>query len=281
MKLGFHVSISGGMERAFERAAAKNCGTMQIFSRNPRGWKFKDLDEATVAAWHEEAAKYAIEPVVIHMPYLPNLAASDKTQYSKSLHALVAELDRAETLRCPHICTHIGKRLGAGNDAALAAVATIIDTAIEEAAVHNPMLLLENTAGQGSEVGNRISEIAAIVASSAYPDRLGLCIDTCHAHAAGYDMSTAEGLTQLIAEIEAEIGLEKLRVIHLNDSKGDCGSSLDRHAHLGQGSIGEAGIARILQHPKLAELPFIMETPENDDGDDASNMATALRLAQA
>ncbi len=281
-KFGFHISISGGLEKAFARAKELGCTTMQIFSRNPRGWRSAPLTQDQIEAWHREAASYSsIEPVVIHMPYLPNLAATKEDQREKSYRSLTDELRRAGALGIPYICTHVGKAMLADPAGQMKQVAQMCDQALEETAadgITDPMLLLENTAGQGTEVGTRMEELGTILAHSKYAERYGICLDTCHAHAAGYDLSTETGLEQLIAEIEQFIGLDKIKVIHFNDSMKPCGSRVDRHQHIGKGTIGEAGLRNILFHPVLRDLPFIMETPENEEGNDAQNMATVLKL---
>lgn len=280
MKFGAHVSIAGSLLKAFERAEEQGCETMQIFSRNPRGWGFKDLDPETAAEFRSLSSSSGISPVVIHMPYLPNLAAGDEEKHKISTSQLTTELLRADALNCPFIVTHIGKALGLPNDAALKQVTKAVNNAIRESGTETPMLLLENTAGQGTEVGNTIDELAAIIAKSDSPDRIGICLDTCHAHAAGYDLAAENGFELLLDEIEEKIGIEKLKVMHLNDSKGACGSRLDRHNHIGQGTIGLDGFRRIVNAPRIQGVSGILETPENDDGNALSNLKTLRSLIE-
>lgn len=278
MRFGVHVSIAGSIAKAFERAADLGCGTMQIFSRNPRGWKFSDLTNENIEAWKTAREGQDIEPVTIHMPYLPNLASDDPDVSKRSTDSLTAELQRAELLECRYICTHIGKGMALWLDDAITCVASAIDRAIEESETSDPIILLENTAGQGTEIGNTMEEIGRIVAAIEHKDRIGVCIDTCHAHAAGYDLSSSEGLERLLTELDQHVGMERLKLVHLNDAKREAGSHVDRHEHIGLGTIGDDGMRRILNHPKLVDLPVIMETPVNDDRNDKGNLAKAKSL---
>jgi len=272
------MSIAGSLVNAFERAEELGCETMQIFSRNPRSWAFKDIDPETATEFRRLSVASTARPVVIHMPYLPNLAAGNEEKHQVSTRQLTTELQRADTLECPFIVTHTGKALGLPLEDAIWQVVNAINRAIRESGTQTPMLLLENTAGQGTEVGNTIDELATIITKSDFPDRIGICLDTCHAHAAGYNLASEDGFELLLDEIDEKLGLERLKVMHLNDSKGVCGSRLDRHNHIGQGHIGLEGFRRILNAPRVQDISGILETPENDDGNALSNLKTLRSL---
>jgi len=273
MKFGLHISIAGGLEKAFARALDLGCDTMQIFTRNPRGWKFSALGDREVAAFKEERAKNGIGPVAVHMPYLPNLAVGDKEKKEKSVSALSAELERAERLGCEYLVTHLGKGLGASVGEALENVTSGLNEAIVGSETENVTVLLENASGQGTEIGTTIDELAKVLKElNGLKNRVGICLDTCHAHAAGFDLSLRQGLESLLEQIEQQIGIDRLKILHLNDAQKEAGSRVDRHQHIGLGTIGKTGFSNIVRHPLLKELPGIMETPVNDQGDDEDNM---------
>lgn len=278
VRVGVHVSIAGSIAKAVERAQGIGCDTFQIFSRNPRGWAAKPLTSADADAFRAALAAAGIGPAVSHMPYLPNLASPNDDQYEKSVAVLVHELERAEALGLPYVVTHLGHHLGAGIDAGEARVIAALDRAVD-AAPESVMLLVENTAGEKNSVGSRFDAIARILEGCACPGRLGVCLDTCHAFGAGYDLHTPDGVEETLADFEDTIGLSRLRVVHCNDSKGALGSGLDRHEHVGLGAIGEAGFRLLLHRRELRDLPFICETPEDGRRDGAGNIAKVRELA--
>jgi deoxyribonuclease-4 len=282
VKVGVHVSIAGSIARAVERAAAIDCDTFQIFSRNPRGWTFKQLTDEDATLFREALAASGIGPAVVHMPYLPNLASPKEEIRTKSVDALAEELHRCSMLGVPYLVTHLGHHMGEGTRAGEERVQQAIDTAFsmsDPGTGDGVMLLLENTAGEKNSVGSRFEEIGRIRESCTDPGRIGVCLDTCHAFAAGYDLRNEEGLRRTLDAFEDGIGREHLRVIHLNDAKAEAGSHLDRHTHIGLGMIGEEGCAGILTHPGLMALPFICETPEDAVRDNAANIQAVRRLA--
>jgi len=280
MRFGFHISIAGGFPAAVRRATALGCETVQIFSGNPRGWAMNSLDQAGAAVFCREAARHNLVPVVVHMPYLPNLASPDMKLYERSVSALQEELRRAAALGADYLVTHIGHR-GPGAEAeALARVARAIDAACG-AVANGVVLLLENTAGQGSEVGSTFGQLGCIVGQADHQQRIGICLDTAHALAAGYDIARAHGLERALDELDRALGIKRLRLVHLNDSKAPAGARVDRHAHIGAGCIGRSGLRRIINHPLLKSLPAIMETPKESDQDDLRNMQTVRTLAGA
>lgn len=279
--VGCHVSIAGSIDRAVGRALDAGCDTFQIFSRNPRGWKGKDLDPDLAGAFRAAVSASGIGPVVDHMPYLPNPASPDAEIYEKSVAALTGELRRCALLGIPYLVTHLGHHRGAGMEAGQERVVAAINRAFADAGESDGMLLLENTAGEKNSVGTTVDDLSRIVDGIDADGRVGICFDTCHAFAAGYDLRTAEGVDAIFAELDDAIGLSRLRVVHLNDSKGDLGSGLDRHEHIGLGRIGEEGFRHILRHPAVRRLPLICETPVDERRSDTGNIAKVRELAGA
>lgn len=279
MRFGFHISISGGFAKIVERALTKNCQTLQFFSRNPRGWPSKELDGAQARAFRESLAATGIAPVFIHLPYLPNLASSDEPLFNRSVNALGEELKRAEALQAAAVIVHVGHGGDQPAEEACERVSRGINRAFAMAR-NNMTVLLENSAGQGTEIGHTFSQLRRIARGVQDRDRIGVCLDTAHAFAAGHNIATGPGLEKMLDEFEACLGIRKLRLLHLNDSKTPLGSHTDRHWHIGKGFIGRSGFRRIVNHPALAHLPGIMETPRRTDRDDFENMSTMLKLAK-
>lgn len=277
VKVGVHVSIAGSLDQAVDRARDTGCDVFQMFSRNPRGWNTKPLADGDCAAFRTKITTTGILPVD-HMPYLPNLASPKADVWEKSVDALSVELDRCHRLGIPYLVTHLGHHLGAGIAGGRARVIQAINTSLEKND-NSVMLLLENTAGEKNSVGSSFEHIRAILESLREPDRIGLCFDTCHAFAAGYELRTDEGIDDTLAQLDEQVGIKNLKVIHLNDTKGDRGSGLDRHEHIGMGFIGEDGFRRILHHPVIAALPLICETPVDDRRNDLGNIAKVRELA--
>jgi deoxyribonuclease-4 len=280
MLVGCHVSIAGSIDRAVDRALERGCSTFQIFSRNPRGWQAKPLDDTAAAAFRKKTKDAGIDQVFVHMPYLPNLASPDREIYERSVDTLRSELERCEALAVPSLITHTGSHLGTGHEAGMDRLVDAIDTALASAD-SKAMLLLENTAGASNSIGGRLEEIGEVIRRVGDRDRIGVCFDTCHAFAAGYDLSTGAGLESTLALFEKEIGFNRLAAVHLNDSKGECGSRLDRHEHIGLGAIGNDGFVRILHDARIRRLPLICETPVDERCDDAGNIKKVLELAGA
>ncbi|MFQ6105356.1 MAG: deoxyribonuclease IV [Candidatus Glassbacteria bacterium] len=277
MWFGFHISIAGGFSKVVGRAAALGCNTIQVFSRNPRGWRYGPLDQDDVARFRKDVEGAGIDPVIVHMPYLPNLAHCRGEHFSKSLDSLCEDLKRCQALGAQYLVTHVGKRMESTEEEGVRSVIRALNTAFKR--VKNGLLvLLENTAGMGSEIGYTFDHIQEIIANVAEPERLGVCFDTAHGFEAGYDVATRAGLDRTLKEFDEKIGLDRLRILHLNDSKTASGSRVDRHWHIGQGEIGRTGFRLIVNHPKLKHLPGIMETPKKDEGDDRRNMETIRSL---
>ena len=278
VKLGVHVSISGTKDQAFDRARELGCECFQIFTRNPRGWKFSKLDTDEVKEFRRKSESYGLSPVVTHMPYLPNLSSPNKPIYNKSLKSLSAEFDRCATLGIPYIVTHLGSHLGKGADVGLERLTAAINTVLS-ADRGEAMLLLENTAGTKNSMGSTFEEIKRIINGIEEKNRVGVCFDTAHAFAAGYDLRTPHGVDDTIRRFNAVLGIEMLKVVHLNDSKGPQGSGRDRHEHIGLGYIGENGFKALFKHEEIRNLPFIMETPIDENGDELRDLRKAKELA--
>jgi deoxyribonuclease-4 len=277
VKVGVHVSIAGSLDLAVDRAKDAGCDVFQIFSRNPRGWGYKPLSDEDADLFRAKVKTTGILPVD-HMPYLPNLASPKPEIYEKSVATLTAELDRCGRLGIPYLVTHLGHHLGDGIAGGRMRVIKAISTALDGA--DSPvMLLLENTAGEKNSVGSSFEHIRAILDDLPFPGRVGVCFDTCHAFAAGYELRTDEGLKGTLAQFEEQIGLRHLRVVHLNDTKGGRASGLDRHEHIGMGFIGEDGFRRILHDKAFSSLPLVCETPVDDRQDDRGNIAKVRELA--
>lgn len=278
MKFGVHVSIGGGFPKALDRAAELGCETIQIFSSNPRGWRRKELDMAEVAAFRRRLAEErSPDPVVIHSPYLLNLGTADEEVYRKSVEGLLDDVRRAQALGVKYVVLHPGSYQGEDQDRgmrrvveALTQVFTVFDGPVE--------VLLENTAGGGRELGGTITQLAEIARAVGEENRLGMCLDTCHAFVAGYDVRTDQGWRDLLREVEKTFGLERLKLLHINDAKGDLGGHLDHHTHIGEGKIGREGFRAMMRQRVLHHLPGILETPNDTVEFDRRNLAAIRSL---
>jgi deoxyribonuclease-4 len=277
VRVGVHVSIAGSLDLAVDRAFDAGCDVFQMFSRNPRGWAYPPLNDEVVDSFRTKIKTTGLLPVD-HMPYLPNLASPKPEVYEKSVTTLTAELDRCGELGIPYLVTHLGHHLGDGMAGGRARVIRAINASLAATSA-GVMLLLENTAGEKNSVGRSLEHIRAIIDGISDQERTGVCFDTCHAFAAGYELRTAEGLDATLGQFDEMIGFFRLKVIHLNDTKGELGSGLDRHEHIGLGGIGEEGFRRILHHPAITGLPLICETPVDERRDDRGNIAAVRRLA--
>lgn len=278
VKVGVHVSIAGSLDQAVDRAQGKGCDLFQMFSRNPRGWVYKPLTDAECTAFRRKIAGTGLLPVD-HMPYLPNLASPREEIYEKSVSALTAELERCGQLGIPFLVTHLGHHLGDGMAGGRQRVIRAVVSALSRAD-NAVILLLENTAGEMNSVGSSFEHISPILDGIANEERVGVCFDTCHAFAAGYELRTSAGIGETLHQFDELIGLDRLKAVHLNDSKGDLGSGLDRHEHIGMGSIGEAGFSRLLHRPEIRSLPLICETPVDGRRDDEGNIRLVRTLAR-
>lgn len=280
MRFGFHISIAGGFRKVVDRAIKKQCQTIQVFSRNPRGWQYPKLDKNDIKEFQQKVTESGISPVYVHMPYLPNLATPEKRLFQKSLSSLITELERTETLSAQFLIMHIGSRMSSSEPDALKRVCEGINYAFTKVK-NSVILLLENTSGMGSEIGYNFAQIKIIFDNIDENDRLGVVLDTAHIFEAGYPIHTKTGLEKTLREFDELVGLKKLYLLHLNDSKTDLGSKIDRHWHIGEGKIGKEGFRNIINHPLLKHLPGIMETPRTDDKEDLKNMKTIKALVNS
>jgi len=277
MRFGFHISIAGGFSKVTERAQARGCETIQFFSRNPRGWNYSPLNKREVEQFRSSLRSFAFSPIFLHMPYLPNIAAAQSKFYKRSIRSIATDLQRAEQLGAQYLIFHIGHRMESSEDEAIENVSQGINQAFEK--VRNGVkLLTENTAGQGTEIGYNFDQIKKIVEGVQDHQRMGVCLDTAHSFEAGYDLSNKDGIERTLDDFDRTLGLKRLHLLHLNDSKTPLGSRKDRHWHIGEGHIGLEGFRHLINHPSLSHLPGIMETPRKDTVEDLKNMRVIRSL---
>jgi len=278
MRVGCHIQISGGLRKAVERAVERGCQTMQVFVSNPRGWKQSDMLPADIDDFREGCREAGLDPVFVHTIYLINVASPEETVWERSLHALLMNMEAAARLGSAAVVTHLGSHGGAGEDEGIRRVVKAVREALRRGPAGVP-LLLETTAGSGNSVGHRFEQLGAIVRAFPGEERLGICLDTCHVFAAGYEVRTQKGLRATLRELDREVGLDRLRLVHANDSKGDLGSQVDRHEHIGEGRIGMEGFSILVRNPVLRRLPWILETPEMTVEKDRENIRRLRVLA--
>jgi deoxyribonuclease-4 len=277
IRVGCHVSIAGTIDAAIDRANALGCHTFQIFTRNPRQWRMKALSPEIVNTFISKSKTSTMTPIFAHMPYLPNLASPRDLVYWKSIETLKTELRRCSQLQIPYLVTHLGSHLGSGIEFGLERIIYGINTALE-VSDRKVMLLLENTAGTRNSMGSTFQNIHKIIKRANQPDKIGVCLDTSHAFAAGYDLRTKRAVNEVIEKIDHVIGFTRLKVLHLNDSQGEYNSRIDRHEHIGLGKIGITGFRHILSS-KLGTLPLILETPQDSRRNDHDNLQIVIELA--
>jgi deoxyribonuclease-4 len=278
LRVGFHLSIEGSIDRVFDRALELNCNTLQMFSRNPRGWHSKKLDAEEIERFGARLSESEVWPVFIHTPYLLNLASPNESVYHKSVEVLKDELDTAALLGVPFIVTHLGSHVGYGKKSGFKRITDAVNSSFWE--VENKVsVLLENTAGTRNSMGSSLEDIKYILSGIEDETRIGVCFDTCHAFAAGYDLVSRRAVEETLRRFDEVIGLKELKLVHLNDSKGGLGSRIDRHEHIGLGMIGEEGFRNILKS-NLRTLPLILETPVNEKRNDVENLKKIKELAQ-
>ncbi len=260
MRIGAHMSVAGGVSNAVERAVVHGCEALQIFSKNANQWKGKPLDPADVAAFRRRLDETGITPVVSHASYLINLATTFPLLREQSIAAFVDELDRAEALGLLGVVIHPGTCTAGSEDDALRLIGEAIRRAFTARPRGRAMVLLEHTAGQGRTVGHRFEHLAAILAHLDGSPRVGVCLDTCHLVAAGYDIVSDAGYAETFATLDRLVGLARVKVFHGNDSKKPCGSRVDRHEHIGKGCLGLAPFRRLVNDARFTGLPILIET---------------------
>lgn len=279
MRLGVHISIAGAkVYEAFERAAALGCNTMQFFSRNPQQWRVAPLTPEDAREFSKRKAEYKIEPVFVHIPYLINLASPNPRLYKVSIQAYIEDILEAHAMQADYIVTHMGSHKDTTETGGLKRLTRALKKILASTTHTSVGILLENTAGSGSWLGYKFSHQRKVIEGLKDNERVGLCLDTAHAYLAGYNLAAEDGLERLLDEIEKNTGLARLRLIHLNDARGKLGSHLDRHDHIGKGSIGLKGMGRIVNHPRLRDLPFILETPKDSEDADKINLEVVRSL---
>jgi len=282
MAIGFHVSIAGGVCSSIERTVELGCDAMQIFAANPRGWAFAPRTEEETRHFRELRAEAGIGVLAVHTTYLINLASPDPVVFKKSVELFGKLLCEARALGAEFLVTHLGSPRKRDAEYAARRVVEALGRACgprRKRRGHDTLILLENTSGAGTGFGGSIEEIGAVMdAALEIGIETGLCFDTCHAFAAGYRMSDAGDAEETVAAIDAGVGLERLGLVHLNDSKGECAGRLDRHEHIGRGRIGMKGLRAFLSRPGIKGVPIILETPQDADGDEQSNLKAARRL---
>ncbi|MCL5672497.1 MAG: deoxyribonuclease IV [Nitrososphaerota archaeon] len=275
--VGLHVSIAGSIDLAFNRAKEIGASTFQIFTRNPNQWKFKPIADETVAAFREKRKESGFRKVVDHMPYLPNLASPETSTMKISRYSIEEEVKRCDALGIDYLVIHLGSHLGKGTAVGVANIAEACNEAIAVSRGETT-ILLENMAGQKNSVGARFEELEMILAKVKADGRVGVCLDTCHMYASGFDLATRDAVERSLGLFDEVVGLDRLKAVHLNDSKGALGSRLDRHENIGEGKIGRRGIKEFLHYPGITERPIIMETPYEDEAAERKTMRTVLGL---
>jgi len=276
-RIGVHTSINGGLHHSLERAEALGCNTLQIFSHNPTGWAVKSISEEEAIKFKSLRSHLHMTPLYIHTSYLINIASRDNDLMRRSIDLLAVEMDRADAIGAEFVILHPGSASG---DEERVARERAID-ALKEVTLMGYWtagLLIENTAGERGDISSQVANLSDLLNAMKGFLIAGICIDTCHAFAAGYDIGSEEGIQHISEEIEKYIGLDKLKLVHLNDSKGDLGSGIDRHEHIGLGKIGSRGLRQFLNHLPFRDIPLILETPKKRETDDFENLRKVRQM---
>ena len=279
MRLGVHIRIAGGLVKALDRAVELNCEAIQLFSGNPNSWIQKPADLEAMANFADKTAELSIYPIILHTPYLLNLASPEDDIWTKSRNMLADAVYRAQMMRASYVVTHIGSHKGFGYESGIIRIREAVESALDAAS--NPIIALELGAGAGNSIGSRFEHIADILNGiKSGVDRIGICIDTAHLWGSGYDISTALGVQNMFNALDSYVGFDKLKVVHLNDTLKDLGSHIDRHHHIGKGQVGIEGFRAILNYPGTQSLPGIIETPGESLELDKENLAVLRGLRE-
>jgi len=279
MILGVHVSGAGKIYQSLDVASSLGADTMQIFARSPQSWRNGfQLASEDIKEFNLRRKKFKIDPVFIHISYLINLASPDPRLYNGSIQAYIEDIQEADKLGADYIVTHMGSHKETSEDAGIKRLVEALNRILAKTQGSKVGILLENTSGSGSWLGYRFYHQQKILKGLKEKSRVGLCLDTAHAYLAGYDLSTKEGLEKMIEEIQEMVGTKLIKLIHLNDAAGELGCHHDRHDHIGKGHIGLAGMKRIINHPKLKDIPMILETPKSTATSDQENLALVRKL---
>jgi deoxyribonuclease IV len=273
------MSIAGGLHLALHRGREVGCSAIQIFLKNQRQWRAKELTAGDVSLWTQAKRATGIETAFAHATYLINLATPHDVEWVNAVAAFHAELERAEALELPFVVIHAGSHRGAGVDAGIMRLVRALDELVRRTAGYRVRIALENSAGGGHTLGRSPAELAAVLGRASRPERLGVCLDTCHLFAAGQDIRTREGYERTIEECRATLGLDPILAVHLNDSRAALGSGRDCHEHIGRGHLGLAVFRCLLNDPRFARVPKVLETPKDPEPTmDRRNLATLRRL---
>jgi deoxyribonuclease-4 len=278
-RLGVHTSIAGGLHLSLERANQLKCNTVQIFSHNPRGWAVKPISEENLSRFKTLRRMFDISPVYVHTSYLINIASRDSILRKKSSDMLVMEMNRADAIAADYVVLHAGS--ASGDDESLSrkrVIATL--NKIADMGRWKAGLLIENTAGERGDISSKIMDLSELITGTKGSLMSGICIDTCHAFAAGYNIRDDEGINRISNEIKKYIGFDKVKLIHLNDSKGNIDSGIDRHEHIGLGKIGSRGLRQFINFSPFKDIPLILETPKKRENDDHRNLKIVRRMLQ-
>jgi deoxyribonuclease IV len=277
--LGAHMSIAGGVDHAIARGAAIGCTAVQIFTKSSNQWAARPLGDDEAARFKEGRARAGIEQVVAHDSYLINLCSPDDRLWQKSIDACAEELERCRKLGVSWLVAHPGGHMGEGEPFGIRRMADALDAIHERVPAGGASIAIETTAGQGTVIGYRFEQIGEIIAGTRQPERLGACLDTCHVFAAGYDLRSAAAYDETLRSFDRAIGLSRLRAVHVNDCKKDLGCRVDRHEHIGKGFLGLEAFRHLMNDPRLTRLPFLLETPKEEDcREDVENLCTLIGL---
>lgn len=278
--LGAHMSIAGGVSHALDRAASVGSNAVQVFTKNNRQWRGPPIDDEDVSRWQAEMPAQDIEASVSHASYLINMASPKKDLWERSLRAHQDEIARAHAYSIPYVVVHPGAHTGSGVEAGVIRIAAALNR-IHDATPNcaNTMTLLELMAGQGTTIGRSFAELRQVIDQVEDASRVAICVDTCHAFAAGYNIRASDGYEAMLQELETELGLDALKVWHFNDSKHPLGSNKDRHTHIGEGEVGDSAFGYILNDPRWDGIPMLLETPKKEDlKNDVKNLARLSSL---
>ena len=278
MQVGAHVSISGSIANAVSNAVERKCNAFQIFTRSPRSWFAKELELEEINEFKDRLSSSNIDrfATTAHMPYLPNLSSPDKEGYDKSIKTMIKEVQRCNSLGIPYLVTHLGSHRGTGEEKGIKRLVDALNKVAEVDA--DVTILLENTAGQKNSVGSNFEQWSEIFSKCKQKNRFGVCFDTCHAFAAGYDLRTKKTVEKTLKNFDDVIGFEHLKILHLNDSKGMLNENRDRHEHIGLGQIGDEGMTEIVKIMNQKKIPMVLETPIDEKRDDFGNIEKVKSL---
>ena len=279
MRIGVHTSAAGHIYEAVDRALVLGCETMQIFSRDPRQWRRGRVRPEDVDEFRRRREKSGIYPVFAHIPYLVNLASPRKTLYRDSIKAYIEDIKETEALGIEYLVTHMGSHKKSGEEIGLKRITSALNKILERTRKSPVKIVLENTSGSGSWLGYKFEHQRRVIDGIEQTERVGICFDTCHGFAAGYDLSSPRGAKETISQLDKIVGLERLRLIHLNDSRDKLNSRRDRHEHIGKGKIGLEGFRGLLRDRRLKDAAFILETPKETELSDKHNLALVRKLA--